>query len=818
MLCAVMVGTANAASRPASTETVLHQFNELSHGSLLNGVVADTAGNLYGTTIYGGAYNHGLVFELSPQAHEQWKETVLYSFTGGSDGDAPEGGLTLDSAGNIYGTTHVGGASNSGVIFRLTRNGNGGWTEIVLHSFAGSPDGAAPIAPVAIDSNGDIFGTTSYGGSNYGIAFELTESSGSWTENILHTFSNGTDGSYPGGLLLGKDRNLYGAASGGGASGNGLVFKLSPASGNSWNESLLYTFTGSSDGSEPVSLLFDADGNLFGTTDGGGTGASCGIPNSGCGTVFELVPQAGAWKETTLYDFANPQPDGIGISPSVNMFDSEGNLYGITYSGGTGTCAEGCGTAFELSPEQNGKWKLTNEYNFVGFSDDAAFPVGGLMFGQDGSIYGSSSTGGPTELNGSIFKLNSSAGGKWKLTTVYGFPFSDGAAPYTSLLPDGLGNYYGTTSYGGAYDLGAVIKLTRTAKGGWNENIIYSFPTGVNADSPSNLIWDSAGNLYGIISAGGHFQYGSVFELSPAAGGSWTEKDLYDFTTLAYPQGGLVFDKAGNLYGTTSEGGENGDGMIFELSPIAGGNWYLNTIYNLQGYPSDGANPMAGLIIDAAGNLYGTTQKGGGSTDCVGGAGKPVGCGTVFELSLSAGQWSAKILHSFAGSSIDGANPEASLIFDGVGDLYGTTANGGNNGKPCLVNKLPSCGIVFELSPAAGGGWNESILHEFTNSNGDGSAPLAGLAFDPSGNLYGTTLGGGAYSQQPYCSSGCGTLFELSPVSGGVWTEKIVHSFGNAYDGEYPAASVVFDSAGNIYGTTAYGGKANVGTIYEIKP
>jgi uncharacterized repeat protein (TIGR03803 family) len=591
VLLAVMVVAAHAASRPAPTETLVHQFNQVSHGYFLNAVVADAGGSLYGTTIYGGAYNRGTVFELSPRAHGQWKETVLlYSFTGGSDGDAPEGGVTLDAAGNIYGTTYVGGVSGSGVVFRLTQNGSGSWTEYVLHSFGGTTHGAEAFTPVVVDSGGNVFG--------------------------------------------------------------------------------------------------------------------------------------------------------------------------VTFKGGAG----------------------------------------------------------PTGWNGVVFSLNSSAGGKWKPTTIYGFPFSDGAAPYPNLLPDGLGTFYGTSSYGGAYDLGTVFELSPNTNGGWKETIIYSVPsgrlTGVNGVSPSSLIWDSAGNLYGITSYGGYWQYGSVFELSPSAGGGWTEEDLFDFPVIAYPQAVLVFDKAGNLYGTTTEGGTFGKGTIFQLSP-AGGTWNFNTIYSFQGYPSDGTYPVATLTMDAAGNFYGTTERGGPSTNCAGAAGRPVGCGTVFELSLVSQQWTEKVLYSFAGSSLDGANPEASLIFDGAGNLYGTTAKGGNGG-PCLINKVPSCGIVFELSPAAGGDWSEKISYEFTNANGDGSTPLAGLIFDRSGNLYGTTSAGGTFSQE--LCRGCGTAFELSPASGGGWTESVLHSFGSGYDGTYPASTLVLDRAGNLYGTTAAGGQAGVGTVFKIKP
>ena len=421
---------------------------------------------------------------------------------------------------------------------------------------------------------------------------------------------------------------------------------------------------------------------------------------------------------------------------------------------------------------------------------------------------------------------SSSDGDEWTLTSLYDFFTTDAASPLSSLIQDASGNLYGTADFEGIYDIGAVYELTPNGSGGWKENVIYNFASGVNnfvnGVYPSGLTMDTAGNLYGTAGFSGPSEYGSVFELSPLPDGKWQEKDLVDFGGgLDQPLGGVVFDHAGNLYGTTSRGGSNGLGAIFELVPGANGQWTEKTIHSFDGYPNDGASPAAGLIMDEAGNFYGTTQKGGNSANCTGGGGQAVGCGTVFRLSVTAnGGWQVQLLYSFKGSTIDGASPVAPLILDSAGNLYGTTRQGGIKAGCSQENGLPTCGTVFELSPNASS-WMESILYEFTNSAGDGAVPVAAVTFDRAGNLWGTTSVGGTV--------GDGTVFELTPGSGGEWGETIVHSFGvTQYDGKFPEGSLLLDTAGNLYGATAAGGKAwggnrgwasaGYGTVFEITP
>ncbi len=369
---------------------------------------------------------------------------------------------------------------------------------------------------------------------------------------------------------------------------------------------------------------------------------------------------------------------------------------------------------------------------------------------------------------------------------------TDGASPYAGLIFDAAGNLYGTTSVGGTHGRGTVFELTPQAGGGWTENVLHSFSIPTDGYYPqAGLIFDAAGNLYGTTRNGGGNRGGTVFELTPLAGGGWTENVLHSFsipTDGYYPQAGLIFDAAGDLYGTTIDGGTYGGGTVFELTPQAGGGWTETVLHSFNHNGTDGYTPQASLVFDGAGNLYGTTLYGGTHNS-----------GTVFELTPQAGGgWTEQVLHSFNFNGTDGYYPQASLIFDGAGNLYGTTLEGGIYGV----------GTVFELTPQAGGGWTENVLHSFNGT--DGYNPYAGLIFDAAGNLYGTTYWGGTYD--------FGTVFELTPQAGGGWIDKVLHSFSMPTDGYHPQAGLIFDAAGNLYGTTSEGGTHGSGTVFEITP
>ena len=359
---------------------------------------------------------------------------------------------------------------------------------------------------------------------------------------------------------------------------------------------------------------------------------------------------------------------------------------------------------------------------------------------------------------------------------------TDGTFPRAGVVVDSAGNVYGATNNGGTYGYGTAYELTPAGGGNWTEKILHNFSNGADGGNPeSGLIFDAAGNLYGTTYVGGAYGYGTAFELTPVGGGTWNEKVLYSFgstlTGAAYPTSGLIFDAAGNLYGTTLQGGPAQGGSVFELSPAGGGNWTERDLHDF-GSLSAGLFPYGGVVFDTTGNLYGTTSTGGTSNG-----------GTVFKL--AAGSWTATTLHNF-GAGTDGSTSYAGLVLSG-GNLYGTTSAGGTSGG----------GTLFELTPS-GGSWTLQLVHSF-GAGSDGTTPYAGLITDTAGNLYGTTLSGGIYG------SG-GTVFKFN-----VHGELVLRSFGLP-EGYGSVAGLAFDAAGNLYGTGEYGGTNGYGTVFQLTP
>jgi uncharacterized repeat protein (TIGR03803 family) len=361
-------------------------------------------------------------------------------------------------------------------------------------------------------------------------------------------------------------------------------------------------------------------------------------------------------------------------------------------------------------------------------------------------------------------------------TVLYSFQGgSDGIYPDGSLLRDSAGNLYGTTYQGGiqgANGYGTVFKLAPDG----TETVLYAFEGVPNdgANPNAGLIKDSAGNLYSTTEAAGSGA-GTVFELAP----NGTETVLYFFcsqincTDGAFPYAGLIEDSAGNFYSTTGEGGAYDSGTVFKLAPDG----TETVLYSFKGESAgDGADPLAGVIEDKKGNLYGTTYEGG-----------TMGYGTVFKLAPDGAE---TVLHSFTGGS-DGAYPQAGLVMKS-GNLYGTTYYGGGAGA----------GTVFEVAKDG----TETVLHAFDGA--DGENPAAGLIEDSAGNFYGTTVAGG-----PTGGSTCyGTVFQLAPDG----TETVLHCFTNGSDGAGPYGGL-FRKGTHLYGTTQEGGTNNYGTVFEVK-
>lgn len=396
-----------------------------------------------------------------------------------------------------------------------------------------------------------------------------------------------------------------------------------------------------------------------------------------------------------------------------------------------------------------------------------------------------------------------------KILLNFTINYSAASAPSGGLISDAAGNLYGVTTGGGKGDgglgYGTVYELSPTAGGGWKAKSLYQFQAGTDGQSPvGGLVMDSSGNLYGTTQYGGthlctdnydKFSCGTVFELSPNGSGGWSEKVIYNFSEKdGYaPLSSLVMDATGNLYGTTAGGGHGGArGTVFEL--LRTGKDWIQRILHSFSQVGDGASPSSPLILDAAGNLYGETVIGGQSN----------GGGTVFELAKTANGWKEEILFSFGtdGTGASGLEPYGGLIFDSAGNLYGTTVYGGIGS---------GYGTVFQLTPTSGGTWNETVLYNFQPDQYNRCSPGAGLVMDAAGNLYGTTWFGGSYSN--------GTLFELKSSGNGAWTHILLYSFGGfPTDGLVPNSNLLFDAKGNLYGTTGEGGSGEGGTVFEVTP
>lgn len=371
------------------------------------------------------------------------------------------------------------------------------------------------------------------------------------------------------------------------------------------------------------------------------------------------------------------------------------------------------------------------------------------------------------------------------LTILHSFNYSngDGTYPWAGLVTDTAGNLYGTTSSGGLNGHGAVFELVNSS-GTYTETVLYSF-TDSNGDGAipyGGVILDSKGDLFGTTYSGGS-GYGTVFELVNS-GGIYTENILYRFTGTngdgANPRARLVMDSSGDLFGTTYNGGV-GYGTVFELAD-SGSTYTYQVLHSFTNTGGDGENPNAGLVTDSSGNLYGTTVYGGSAQS-----------GTVFKLTKSSGTYAESVLYSFSGINGDGANPYDGLVADSAGNLYGTTGSGGLDGY----------GTVFKITTSG----QESVLYSFQQPSTNGASPFGGVALDSSGDIYGTTEAGGA---------GYGTVFELADSSG-TYTEKLLHSFTNTNgDGLLPYAGLIRGAGGNLFGTTIYGGSAFSGTVFEV--
>ena len=735
-----------AATNGEGATAILHSFApDLRYP--LSWLLADGAGYLYGTTNSGGYYESGALFKVKTDGTGF---TLMHSFLRLSDGARPTSPLVADDLGNLYGMASEGGSARKGTVFTIRTDGSG---FTVLHSFVGgSTDGRAPVAGLLLDGAGNLYGTTRFGGaSDLGTVFTVrTDGSGF---ALLHSFADlPTEGTTPsGGLITDGAGSLFGVTSSGGASDQGTVFRLG-TDGSGFT--ILHSFAGGAgDGASAGGGLFaDGIGNLYGTTWWGGA--------SNLGTVFRINADGSGFG--LLHSFAGGAADGRG--PAGLLGDENGTLYGMTTYGGSSDL----GTVFTLKTDGSG---FAIVHTFAGGAADGSKPYAGLVADGSGRLFGTTYSGGPAD-SGTVFALQPDGS---DFTLLPGGP-TDGLYPCAGLIADATGNLYGTTEYGGALNLGTVF---RQKTDGSEFALLHSFAdsSGGGAQPCGELLADGTGRLYGTTYQGGDWFEGTVFAIGIDGLGFSV---LRSFGGVAddglRPYGALVSDDAGNLYGTTS----------------AGGGWQSGTVYRIRDDGSefalirrfgagtvDGWRPFDGLVSNGAGRLFGTTSEGGAA-----------GFGMVFSLALDGSAFVD--LHSFAGGPADGAYPWAGLAADGAGNLYGTTVEGGAQGR----------GAVFRVRDDGSG---FALLHSFAGGVGDGDRPVARVILDGAGNLFGMTGAGGA--------SDLGTAFTLKTDGSGF---IVLHSFvGPPSDGALPSGRLMRRGR-TLYGTTYSGGINGGGTVFAL--
>jgi len=402
MVVALLIAWPGASQRAAAaTEKIIHTFSGPDGINPILGVTFDSAGNLYGVASGGGSSNNGTVYELIPGSNGTWTEKTLLSFDGGPGGSTPVGGLVFDNKGNLYGTTKLGGHNGVGIVYELTPSSSGNWTEIALHDFGSSGDGAYPVGNLAIDSSGNIFGTTEGGGAfgngtevQGGTVFELSLGAhGVSTEKVVHSFGSGSDGNVPkGGVILDANGNAYGTTYAGGAEGQGTVFYISASTGI---ETIIHSFNpGASQGDAwhpATGVTLDSEGNLYGGSTGGYDAAAF----EGGGTVYKLSPQTGGtWKETLLLALGHDQFTEAIYSNL--LLDSTGHLYGTSLDN-TG------GRVFKTFPQSGSHvtWNFINPF----FGTNGTRPaVGSLAIDSKGNLYGATQAGGANN-DGVVFEI-----------------------------------------------------------------------------------------------------------------------------------------------------------------------------------------------------------------------------------------------------------------------------------------------------------------------------------------------------------------------------------------------------------------------------
>jgi uncharacterized repeat protein (TIGR03803 family) len=714
-------------------------------------------GALYGTTSGGGNFGNGTIFKINPDGTGF---NVVLNFSDDVTGGAPAGRLLLGNDGALYGTTTEGGIPvglGFGTIFKVNADGS---DFVPLHLFDDPLTGSAPWAGLIQGSDGALYGTTLTGGSlGGGTAFRLNPDGNGFTVLVNFDVPSTTGGLLKSSLLQASNGVLYGTTSAGTSLGAGTLFKLN-TDGSGF--AVLVDFDPVAIGGAPVAGLIQAsDGRLYGTAQGGTLGGGIvyrlNLDGSGLTVVknlagalsgFNLTAPVTQGTDGALYGASSQggsndggyafvvNTDGSGFAVLKN-FDapsnvsnttgdniaagllqgSDGKLYGAAFQGGSSNQ----GTLFRMNTDGTGFAVLQDLFFSPDIPTDGSGPIGKLLQGADGFLYGTANSGGSAAAAaGTIFKLRPDGSGFVVLKSLdYD---NDGGFPFGSLIQGSDGTLYGTASVGGSpADLGTVFKLNPDGSGFTVLHVFDDASTGANPESTLTLASD--GKLYGTTFAGGGNSAGTIFRLN-TNGSGFTVLVSLDASTGTFPESELLEASDGMLYGTGFEGGLYGGGTIFKL-PRDGSS--IAVILDFDG-DNTGSFPHAGLLRATDGALYGAAVLGGG--------GAPGGSGTVFKIETDGSGFT--VLKNFDGGP-SGGSPEATLIQSSDGKLYGTALQGGSGGS----------GVVYRLNRD---GSSFTVLQSF-DDNADGGFPFAPMTQASDGNYYGSTLGGGA--------AGVGTLFGL---------------------------------------------------------
>jgi uncharacterized repeat protein (TIGR03803 family) len=607
---------------PDGTERVIFNFNGTNGSNPFGSLIQGSDGALYGMTQGGGSSGVGTVFKINPDGSAH---TVLHNFNS-TNGAYPLGSLIEGVDGAMYGLTVQGGSSSVGTVFKINADGS---AHTVLHNF-NNTNGAYPAGSLTQGTDGALYGLTQSGGSSYyGTIFKINSDGSAHT--VLHNF-NSTNGAYPNGSLIqGTDGALYGLTSQGGSSGVGTVFKIN-ADGSAYT--VLHNFN-TTNGAYPFgSLTKGADGALYGMTQSGGS--------SGVGTVFKIDTDGSA--HAVLHNFNSTN----GSNPYGSLTQcTDGALYGMTYQGGSSNS----GTIFKINTDGS-THAVLHYFNNTNGSN----PLGSLIQGANGALYGMTNTGGSSSY-GTIFRINADGSGH---LVLHNFNSTNGAYPNGSLIQGTDGALYGMTVIGGSSNSGTIFKINAD---GSAHSVLHNF-NNTNGGIPyGSLTQSTDGVLYGMTQLGGSSNYGTIFKIN-VDGSAHTVLHNFNNTNGGYPLGSLIQSTDGSLYGMTLEGGSSNYGTIFKINVDGSAHTVLHNFNNTNGsYPGS-------LTQGADGALYGMTQSGGSSNN-----------GTIFKI--NADGTGHTVLHNFNGSN--GQYPNGSLTLYN-NKLFGYASSGGLYGGGTVFN------------------------------------------------------------------------------------------------------------------------------------